>query len=58
MNDKKRKEIVKEYLQGMLYGDWSDEMLSVHLMKKYHITPEELVRVMSWLSEKLEEIWR
>jgi len=57
MDEKLRKEIAREYIDGLLYGGWDDECMSVYQMKKYNITPEEYVKAQSWMTEKLKEMF-
>jgi len=57
MNEKKKKEIALEYIKGLMYGDWDEEMLSVHQMRKYKLTPEKYVEVTTWLNKKIKEMF-
>lgn len=57
MDDKTKKEIAREYLSGLLHGGWDDEMMSVNIMKKYKLTPEEYVQWQSWFDDKIREMF-
>ena len=57
MDMKLKKEIALEWVEGLMHGGWDDEMLSVHQMKKYGITPEEHVEVTMWVSKKIQEMF-
>lgn len=57
MNDKKFKELAKEYLEERLQLGSDYEMLVGWMIKKHGITVKEYTEITMWVDKQISEEW-